>query len=131
RYVFKDRTPTEAYVVRVRQRPVEQPARRADERGVTGRDLGGVGRGRTPVGDPGARVAEPRGAQGLVPTRRPDPVSLPAVTPRRVPERETPTTAPPTTDRGGNTRGTVAPTPDRRTPQAVARPGAPRGVPHL
>jgi len=129
RYVFKDRTPTEAYVVRVRQRPAEPPARRADERGVTGRDLGGVGAVRTPVRDPGARVAEPQGVRGLVPTRRPDPVSLPTAAPRRVPERETPAPTPTATDRRRTTGGTTAPAPDRRTPQVVPRPGEPRVVP--
>jgi hypothetical protein len=129
RYVFKDRTPTEAYVVRVRQRPAEQPARRADERGITGRDLGGVGTVRTPVREPAVRVTEPQGVRGLAPTRRPDPVSQPVTAPRRGPERETPTTAPTPPDRRRTTSGTVAPTPDRRTPQVIQRPVEPRAVP--
>jgi len=136
RFVFKDRTPTDAYVVRVRQRPAEPAPRRADERGVTGRDLGGVGTVPTPVRDPGARVPERPGAQGLVPARRPDPVGQPvprvpdrrpggepATEPRRLPERETPTA----TDRPRAPGGRTVPAPDRRTPQVV--PVEPRAVP--
>ncbi|MBI2615362.1 MAG: DUF4384 domain-containing protein [Gemmatimonadetes bacterium] len=143
RYVFKDRSATDGYVVRVRQRPVEPAPRRANERGVTGRDLGGVGTVRTPVRDPGARVPERAGVQGLAPTRRLDPVSQPvprvpdlvpdrrpagepAVEARRLPERETPTA----TDRPRTPGGVTIPAPDRRTPQVVPRPVEPtRGQP--
>ncbi len=138
RYVFKDRTAADAYVVRVRERPAEPASRRADERGVTGRDLGGVGTVPAPVRDRRALVPERSGAQGLVPTRRPDPVSppvprvpdvvpdrrpedQPATEPRRLPERETPTA----TDRPRTPGGITTPAPDRRATQAVPRPVEP------
>lgn len=142
RYVFKDRTAADAYVVRVRQRPAEPASRRADERGVTGRDLGGVGTIPAPVRDRRGLVSERSGAQQLVPSRRPDPVSQPAprvpvlapdrsrtaqpdVEPRRTPERE-PIGA---TDRSRAPGAVTTPLPDRRTRQVEPRAAEPRAVP--
>lgn len=136
RYVFKDRTATDAYVVRVRQRPAQPESRRPDERGVTGRDLGGVGAipapvTRQPAGPvPAARAPEQLGPQGVGPARRPDPVAQPvprepsllvpdrrpaaepAAEPRRIPERE-PTPA--TTDRPRTPTGVTTPRTEPRT----------------
>lgn len=137
RYVFKDRTATEPYVVRVRQRPAEPEARRGEERGVTGRDLGGVGSipapgirqpaGRTPTGRvtdqpaaPGTPAREPglivppgtreREPTLLIPDRRPG--SQTEAEPRRVPEGQ----ASPTTDRP---RTPTAVTPPREEPRTL------------
>jgi len=137
RYVFKDRTPTDAYVVRVRARPAESPSRRADEGAITGRDLGGVGTVATPIRGAPARVPEGVGTQGLTPTRRPDPIGQPA--PRspdlvpdrrptsqpaaglgRVPERETPA------DRSRTPPGITTPAPEHRPAQVVPRSTEPR-----
>jgi hypothetical protein len=133
RYVFKDRGPTDPYVIRVRQRPVEPGARRADERGATGRDVGGVGA--VPAPAPGARgpvgrVPEPAGAQGAEQTRRPEILGPGPVT--RQPE--------PIIDRraGGQSRSQPEPgqpvTEPRRlpargeTPPATVRPREPGGA---
>ncbi len=134
RYVFKDRTATDAYVVRVRQRPAEPASRRGEERGVTGRDLGGVGTVPAPVTrQPAGRVPEQPGAQGVAPGRRPDLVAPsvpreptflvpdrrptptpgePAAEPRRIPEREP---APTATDRPRTPTGVTAPRSEPRT----------------
>ncbi|HWP38795.1 MAG TPA: DUF4384 domain-containing protein [Gemmatimonadales bacterium] len=80
RFVFEDRSPGDAYVVRVRQRPSEPEGRRPDEpvsvpergdRGVTGRDVGGRGTVPTP-----ARLPQWR-----------DPRREPVAVPRPAPER--------------------------------------------
>lgn len=100
RFVFKDRSATDAYVVRVRQRPSVDPAqRRPDERGVTGRDLGGTGTVRAPgrVPETGGTTRQP----AAVPRPRPEVQRLPE-TPteptRRVPDpaQTSPRTEPPT-----------------------------------
>lgn len=79
RYVFKDRSPSDAYVVRLRQRAAEPASRRPDEpgptveqvdRGVTGRDIGGAGTIPTPVRVPESR--DPRREQVVVPRSRLD-----------------------------------------------------------
>jgi len=137
RYVFKDRSATEPYVVRVRQRPAEPEARRGEERGVTGRDLGGVGSipapgirqpaGRTPTGrvidQPAAPGAPTRGQDLIVPpgTRErepglliPDrrPGSQPEAEPRRIPEGQA---APANTDRPRAPAAVTAPREEPRT----------------
>jgi hypothetical protein len=49
-YVFKDRgTPTEPFITRVRERPVDAAGRRVLDAGVTAREIGGRGRVPTPV----------------------------------------------------------------------------------
>src|SRR5574341_1314 len=139
RYVFKDRTATEPFVVRVRQRPAEPEVRRGDERGVTGRDLGGVGTipapgirqpaGRAPAGRVTDQPAAPGGATTrpqdlivppgtrerepalLIPNRRP--ASQPDVEPRRIPEGQA---SPTTTDRP---RTPTAVTPPREEPRTL------------
>ncbi len=107
RYVFKDRGPADTYVIRVRQRTPEAPgSRRAEERGVTARDVGGVGT----VPAPGVGAQQPAGARGAEPSRRPEVMGPPAVTrqpeliidrrvvgqPRSEPERAQPATEPQT-----------------------------------
>ncbi|NIN13459.1 MAG: DUF4384 domain-containing protein [Gemmatimonadales bacterium] len=62
RFVFKERRPSDPYVTTERRRPANQPAgRRPADRGVTGRDLGGVGR----VPAPATRRPESRGSSIL------------------------------------------------------------------
>lgn len=139
RFVFKDRTATDPYVVRVRQRPAEPEARRGNERGITGRDLGGVGTvpapgirapaGRATTG----RVTDQPGALGGAPTREPDlivppgtrerepqllvpdrrPGAQPDPEPRRIPEGQV---TPPATDRP---RTPTAVTPPREEPRTL------------
>jgi hypothetical protein len=138
RYVFKDRTTTDPYVVRVRQRPTQPDARRGDERGITGRDLGGVGTipapgirqpaGRAPTGRVSDQPAVPSGAATrppeltgppgvrereptpLVPDQRP--TSQPDLEPRRIPEGQA---APTTTDRPRPPGAVTAPREEPRT----------------
>jgi hypothetical protein len=146
RYVFKDRTASDPYVVRVRQRPAQPEARRPDERGITGRDLGGVGTipapgirqpaGRAPTGRVTDQPAEPGGAATrqpelitppgvrereptpLVPDRRP--AAQPDIAPRRIPEAQA---APTTTDRPRTPGPVTAPHEQPRTlvPREPAR----------
>ncbi|MBI4421235.1 MAG: DUF4384 domain-containing protein, partial [Gemmatimonadetes bacterium] len=49
RYVFKDRSPSDAFVTTARERPVDVAGRRMVDPGVRGRDLGGVGRIPAPI----------------------------------------------------------------------------------
>jgi hypothetical protein len=139
RYVFKDRTTTDPYVVHVRQRPVQPDARRGEGRGITGRDLGGVGTipapgirqpaGSAPAGRVTDQSAMPSGASArrteliappgvreseptpLVPGRRP--ASQPDLEPRRIPEGAA---TPSTTDRS---RVPSAVTPPREEPRTL------------
>jgi hypothetical protein len=57
RFVFKDRAPSDPYVVRVRERGAEPAARRPDDHAVRGSDMGGAGTIPTPL-----RMREPRDA---------------------------------------------------------------------
>lgn len=125
RYVFKDRTPTDAYVVRVRQRPAEPVPRRADQRGVTGRDIGGVGTVRAPVrGQPGL-VPERRTGEGLAPARRPDVVNQPIIEP--VPPQPALRATGPVPERRPTEQPIAEPrrVPERDVPRTTDRPRAP------
>jgi hypothetical protein len=110
RFVFEDRSPGDASVVRVRRRSPEPGARRPEEsaaaadradRGVTGGDVGGRGAVPPPVRVPQAR--EPSG----------EPVVVPRLTPERSRSPESPGQATPPRQA----------TPERR---AVPRESSPR-----
>ena len=90
RYVFKDRSPNDDYVARVRERPVDQGGRRLIDPGATRRDLPGGHLLPTPrspqaapTADPGRRAA-PGSTGGTAPASTPtlerrDPGKAPAV----------------------------------------------------
>jgi hypothetical protein len=120
RYVFKDRSATDPFVVRVRQRPVEPTARRGDEGGVTGREVGGVGAVPTPTQGPARRAPDVGATQGtLSPGRRPDATSAPAPSPGALIPGRRPNVQPlPTPER----RPEDAPQSDRRVPTGYAAP---------
>jgi hypothetical protein len=92
RYVFKDRVPNQDYVVTVRERPLDDNGRRRVEVGTRGRDLGGVGRVRTPIAQ-GAAPANgaPRRVEvsPSAPERRVTPQLERRTEPRQVPPRRT------------------------------------------
>ncbi len=71
RYVFKDRaSPAQAFVTRVRDRPVDETGRRVIiDPGVTARDVGGVGRVPAPI-ESGRRTAPDRRDLTTSPDRR-------------------------------------------------------------
>ena len=93
RYVFKDRVPTQPYVVRQRARPTDPTGRRIADPGVTSTDLGGAGRVPAPTrgrDDLGPRAAPGRDGRRPAPAldggRRPAPASAEI----RVPSPSTP-----------------------------------------
>ncbi len=125
RYVFRDRSATEPFVVRVRQRPAEPTTRRGEDRGVTGRDLGGVGAVPAPVTGPARRAPEAGAGAGqgtVIPGRRPDVVNPPSARPGElVPGRR------PAVEPSPEGRRTVEPAPEpsppeRRVPTPYAQP---------
>jgi hypothetical protein len=123
RYVFKDRTATEPFVVRVRQRPAEPVTRRGEDRGVTGRDLGGVGAVPTPVSGPERRAPDVGAGQGnLMPGRRPDVTGTPTTRPGAVVPDRRPGVEPSPTGRRIVEPTPVSPQPDRRVPMPSAQP---------
>jgi hypothetical protein len=131
RFVFKDRSVTDAYVVRVRQRPSAEPAsRRPDERGATG-DAGAAGTVRTPQRTP---QRETGGQPAPAPTGRVlDPaVRTPATPQPRSPEGRItePATGTPEKTAPARSLGGRAVLPDRRDAPKDANPRLePRATP--
>jgi hypothetical protein len=117
RYVFKDRTPNDQYVVTVKERPIDATGRRRIDPGVTRRDLSGGVLLPTPV--PARPSGSPPAATGRrlapgTPAERP-------LTARETPtlERRDPARAPTVPSRGPTTGPT---TPERRQPTPVKPP---------
>ncbi len=134
RYVFKDRDRDKPYVTRTRERPVNGTGRRTTgertRRGVTSRDLGGVGRVPAPGLRDGSGRRRPQGR--AAPARKPGDRARKPRTGRRdgslrVPERLVPGRRP---GRPGREGGAVTkpperlkPTFERRSPKRGAKPG--------
>lgn len=127
RYVFKDRSPNDAYVVTVRERPVDQSGRRLIEPGATRRNLPGGGILPTPTSprsapvagaDPGRRLAPGTAGEATRPTtptlERRDPAKAPTVPETR---RRTERTDQPPQQQAGPPRE-----PERRAAPAQAPP---------
>lgn len=123
RYVFKDRSATDAYLVRVRQRPATPESRRAEET-PAGRRAAGA----TPAFAPEARPAPlpirrapaPSGAEGTSPARRPEPMGQPLPRQPDVSPRQRPASEPPAIPERG-----LGPYPGLRT---TDRPRTPGGI---
>lgn len=126
RYVFKDRSATDAYLVRVRQRPVTPESRRAEET-AAGRSAAGAPPAFAPEAQPAPlpirRAAPASGAEGTSPTRRPEPLGGP---PPRQPEtlpRQRPADEPPAIpDRGVAPYSGLRATDRPRTPTGITQP---------
>ena len=150
RFIFKDRSRTDAFVTRMAQRPVNDDRRR--EVGVSGRDLGGIGvipppRRRPDIpggtGDERQRPTEPGSDDGR--RRQPDRSARPdrpdrldrsaqRVSPDvRAPrsERRQPESHPPVESRAPerSPRAQPAPPPPRSEPRAVPKRDAPKDKP--
>lgn len=112
RYVFKDRTPTDAYVVRERQRPADETGRRRIDQAPPARDMGP------------SRILVP--PPGRVDVRRP---SVPQGT-RRLLEDESRERGVDSTSRTDQERsGTVRPTTPQREPATRSLPQLERREP--
>src|SRR5438552_7804395 len=150
RFIFKDRSRTDAFVTRMAQRPVNDDRRR--EVGVSGRDLGGIGvippprrRPDNPggTGDERQRPSERGSDDGRrrQPDRsdRPDRPDRPDRSAQRVSpdvraprsERRQPASRPPVESRAPerSPRAPPAPPPPRREPRAVPKRDAPKDKP--
>ena len=150
RFIFKDRSRTDAFVTRMAQRPVNDDRRR--EVGVSGRDLGGIGvipppRRRPDIpggtGDERQRPSERGSDDGRrrQPDRsdRPDRPDRPDRSAQRVSpdvraprsERRQPESRPPVESRAPerSPRAQPAPPPPRSEPRAVPKRDAPKDKP--
>ena len=150
RFIFKDRSRTDAFVTRMAQRPVNDDRRR--EVGVSGRDLGGIGvipppRRRPDIpggtGDERQRPSERGSDDGRrrQPDRsdRPDRPDRPDRSAQRVSpdvraprsERRQPESRPPVESRAPerSRRAQPAPPPPRSEPRAVPKRDAPKDKP--
>ena len=132
RYVFKDRSATEPFIVHVRQRPAGPTDRRGTDRGVTGRDLGGVGAVPAPVAGPARRAPDIGAGQGnVIPGRRGEVMSPPTASPGELaPGRRSPAEPAPSGRRGLQPTTQQLAQPERRAPTTYAQPaGSPALVP--
>jgi len=128
RYVFKDRAPNDNFVVRVRERPIDNNGRRRIAPGATGRDLGGIGRVPAPARRDVTSPADP--VRRRVESPRATPERRPLVQPRlerREPERVVPRRNESSAEPRRSTPSTerrVPSTPQRAEPRRVEPRGA-------